>query len=554
MANRDLNHGPEVKSEVAFLGKILERVMDGRMHVPEFQRPFVWRQPDLLALLDSLLKGFPIGSLLLWETKEPVSPLSQVGPIPVTLRSGEVIAYILDGHQRIATLLGTLMFRDGVPNPQHDVDWRVYCDLDEMKFLTAPKAGVEPRHFPVCKLLSTAGYLEACRDIQAKVEDASRVAKLLQAADKVANAFRNYSLPLISVSEGDMDTAVMIFSRLNRKGRRMSPDEMVSALTYRQGEFHLAAELDNLQEDIADRGFGGVERIFPLRAVLAGMDRDIYAGDFSDLLVKTELREKLPAAVEEVKQGVNRAIDCVRTWGVTSDRLLPYGLQLVFLAEFFRRCPEPSQEVADLLQRWFWVTSFTGWFGGVNSTQARLALDEIRDLADNGSLDAFKQVNLDQPALPFPSRFDTRSARVRAFLLYLTSLGPRSLRDDSALAPGALHAERGPKALAYIVGSRLPDELQRSPGNRMYVDRDHRGQALRALQAFDDADSAPFLASHGFPAGAIAYLRQDNREELIRCRLQHLIEGEREFMRERGVNLPLQETADPIADIEESDE
>ncbi len=553
MTTDNLNRTPEVKPEVVFLGKILERVTDGRMLVPEFQRPFVWRQRDMLDLLSSVLNGYPIGSLLVWETDGQVSPMSRVGPIPVTPRPKGVRAYILDGHQRVATLLGTLMFHDELENPQHDVDWKLYCDLEAMEFLTEPRGGLEPQHFPVRELLSTSGYLEACREIQDKVADHKHAAKLLQAADKLANAVRNFSLPLITVSEGDMDTAVTIFARLNRKGRRMSPDEMVSALTYKVDQFHLAKELDKLLDDISHRGFGGLDRIFPLRAVLAAMNRDIYARDFADLLIKPELREKLPEAVAATRQAIDRAINCLQGWGVTSDRLLPYGLQLVFLAEFFRRCPEPSQEVANLLQRWFWVTSFTGWFGGVNSTQARLALAEVRDLADNGNLDAFKQVNLDQPALPFPSRFDTRSARVHAFLLYLASLGPRSLRGEGHLDPGALHAELRSKALSYVVGSGLPSELQSSPANRMYADRDHRGQALRALAQLDDPVLEQVLTSHGFPHEAREHLEGNEREALIKCRLEHLIDGERSFMCERGVQMPQHRSGDPIADSDESD-
>ena len=54
----------EVRPEVVFLGKLVERVAAGKIRVPRFQRAFVWKQPDLSALLDSVLRGFPIGSIL----------------------------------------------------------------------------------------------------------------------------------------------------------------------------------------------------------------------------------------------------------------------------------------------------------------------------------------------------------------------------------------------------------------------------------------------------------------------------------------------------------
>ena len=79
------------------------------------------------------------------------------------------------------------------------------------------------------------------------------------------------------------------------------------------------------------------------------------------------------------------ALDLLARLGVTSDRLLPYGLQIVLLGEFYRLCSEPDDRAVKVLERWFWVTSFTGWFGGVNSSQARDALEEIRALARDSS-------------------------------------------------------------------------------------------------------------------------------------------------------------------------
>ena len=36
--------------------------------VPEFQRGYVWKIPQVKKLFDSLRKKYPIGSLVLWET------------------------------------------------------------------------------------------------------------------------------------------------------------------------------------------------------------------------------------------------------------------------------------------------------------------------------------------------------------------------------------------------------------------------------------------------------------------------------------------------------
>ena len=67
----------EVVPEVVFLGKLVKRVAAGKIRVPKFQRDFVWKQSDLSALLDSVLRGFPIGSILVWDTEKHIESTSR---------------------------------------------------------------------------------------------------------------------------------------------------------------------------------------------------------------------------------------------------------------------------------------------------------------------------------------------------------------------------------------------------------------------------------------------------------------------------------------------
>ena len=544
----------EVVPEVVFLGKLVERIAAGKIRVPRFQRAFVWKQTDLHALLDSVLRGFPIGSILVWDTEETIATTGRVGPIEVDPRPAGVVGYLLDGQQRVSTLVGTLRLPDEAEAIVDQVDWCVYCDLDNQEFLRAPAGGVEPQHFPVRSLLNTAGFFAACRRIESEVDDRNLTQRRLDEADRLANAFRDYQLPLIHIREANLDSAVTVFARLNRTGRKMAADEMVSALTYREGEFHLAKELDQFKDELEGMGFGNLDRVLLLRAVLAALDRDIYAKDWADLMVKEDVRARLPEVFESAADGIRGALRFLTGLGVTSDRLLPYGLQLVLLGEFFRLCPQPAANAIELLTRWFWVTSFTGWFGGVNTAQATHALGEIRDLA-RGTRIGFSVVDFDAPAQPFPQRHDGRSARVRAFLLYLASLQPGSLRRVENLDPGQLLATRGTRAVGYVFSNPGPlGELFSSPANRMFLDADQVGQAFDDLAGLGDDKLMELLPTHGFPADSVHRLRNGDRVGLIRDRLDTLIAGEREFMNERNVRLPSARTAASIADSEASEE
>lgn len=544
----------DVLTVVVFLGKLVEHVAAGKIRVPRFQRAFVWKQTDLHDLLDSVVRGFPIGSILIWDTEATIESDPRVGPIEISSRPSGQVGYLLDGQQRVSTLVGTLRLPDGADSIVHDVDWCVYCDLDSREFLPIPPEKLEPRHFPVRSLLDTAGFITACRLIEKEVHDASVAKRWLDQADRLASAFRDYQLPLIRIREADLDSAVTVFARLNRKGRKMAADEMVSALTYRDGQFHLAKKLDEFKDELAARGFGNLDRVLVLRSVLAALGRDIYAKDWGDLVVKQEVREKLPDAFESAASGIRGALAFLKRPGVTSDRLLPYGLQLVLLGEFYRLCPNPADDVVDLLHRWFWVTSFTGWFGGVNSAQATHALAEFRDLA-NGTGSGFTAVDLNAPARPFPERFDGRSARVRAFLLYLASLRPHSMHSPAHLNPGQLLSHYGTRAVGYVSSSsELRRELFSSPANRVFFDTDQVGQAFLRLEELDDDTLMKLLPTHGFPGDSLRRIRSGDRVGLIEARLENLIAGERKFMEERKVKLPAARTAASIADSEVSDD
>lgn len=542
----------EVVPEVVFLGKLVERVAAGKIRVPRFQRPFVWKQSDLHQLLDSVLHGFPIGSILVWDTEREIETTERIGPVEVGPPPDGLVGYLLDGQQRVSTLVGTLQLPEDADPIADQVDWRVYCDLENREFLRISDPQPGPQYFPVRKLLNTAGFFAACRRIQ--LSAGTKLARRwLGEADRLANAFRDYQLPLIHIREADLDSAVTVFARLNRTGRKMKADEMISALTWREGQFHLAEELDEFKDRLEGEGFGNLDRVLLLRAVLAALDRDIYAKDWADLMVKESVRDRLPEVFASAQKGIMGALAFLKGLGVTSDRLLPYGLQLVLLGEFFRVCPHPGDKAGELLTRWFWVTSFTGWFGGVNTAQATHALGEVRSLA-KGEEAGFSVVDLDAPAQPFPRRFDGRSARVRAFLLYLASLRPRAIRSRKKLEPGRLLSTRGTRALGYVSSnSEQLVGLVGSPANRMFLDG-QVGQAFADLAGLDDDKLNELLPTHGFAPGSIRWVRRGDRARLISERLDTLIAGEREFMKQRAVVLPVARTEANIADSDVSDE
>ena len=173
----------------------------------------------------------------------------------ILLRPGR-LGYLLDGQQRVSTLVGTLLLPGAAGIDRGSSRLVRVLRPRQLEFIRAQAGGVEPQHFPVRSLLNTAGFFAACRRISSEVDDKVLALRWLNEADRLANAFRDYQLPLIHIRDADLDSAVTVFARLNRTGRKMTADEMVSALTYREGQFHLAKKLDEFKTSSPERGLG----------------------------------------------------------------------------------------------------------------------------------------------------------------------------------------------------------------------------------------------------------------------------------------------------------
>jgi len=87
----------------------IEDVQKGLTKIPQFQRKFVWTKEKSAKLLDSIAKGYPIGTFILWKTKESLRSIRNLGgaELPKT-PAGEFIQYILDGQQRMTSLCATI--------------------------------------------------------------------------------------------------------------------------------------------------------------------------------------------------------------------------------------------------------------------------------------------------------------------------------------------------------------------------------------------------------------------------------------------------------------
>lgn len=85
---------------------ILSDVKNGRVGLPDLQRPFVWQDNKVRELLDSMMKGYPIGYIMLWASPDDYENTVHIGKNEKIYKRPNDL--VIDGQQRLTALLAAM--------------------------------------------------------------------------------------------------------------------------------------------------------------------------------------------------------------------------------------------------------------------------------------------------------------------------------------------------------------------------------------------------------------------------------------------------------------
>ena len=128
---------------------LLSDIETGEIKIPQFQRDFVWTIQKSAALIDSIIKAYPIGTFIFWETQERLRSIRNLGNIKLPdPKDGKAVSFVLDGQQRLTSLFAT---RKGLKverlNGKTEDFSEVYVDLDakpDGQIVTTDLTGKDP--------------------------------------------------------------------------------------------------------------------------------------------------------------------------------------------------------------------------------------------------------------------------------------------------------------------------------------------------------------------------------------------------------------------------
>jgi uncharacterized protein with ParB-like and HNH nuclease domain len=210
-----------IDTEIQYLNVILRRIDNGELQIPAFQRRFIWKAPQVISLLESVYKGFPIGSILLWETDNH-SVESKSGPTRGTSRSltRNTTTFILDGVQRLTALYRSLLTEEV---ETQDTIFRVAFDLRNEKF---KKVVTEENIKPYELLMSSLFASQSFFDTQERLLAQKDSQQLIEKYNQLHKIFQQYTIPVITIGYQNPDDVFEIFRMLNTTGTQLKREQL----------------------------------------------------------------------------------------------------------------------------------------------------------------------------------------------------------------------------------------------------------------------------------------------------------------------------------------
>ncbi|MER6986291.1 DUF262 domain-containing protein [Micrococcus luteus] len=410
---------PEPRAQ--YLNVVLRHIDRTALRIPRFQRHFVWGERDVLELLESIKKGYPIGSVLTWRVNKKAEYFSgyRTATFPEPAEDLESFEVILDGAQRLSSLYGCLK------NPDSDPVYQVHYDTRQEKFFhSSMEADLQPWNVPMSSLFDSRGFLS----VQANMAPLPDGEEILPRALDLYSTFQDYQIPIITLSNAELPDVVEVFRRVNSSGTPLSSVDFVRALTW-QSRFDLEETFRSIIEEFQGTSLEGLsdELLIRFLAIAAGIP--LGARDVLELQGLSKRPGGLSNEVSEMRSALSQMAILLSDLGIRSLSDIPYEAQRVIL---FSLVYFNSPVDGTSIERWIWTSTFAEEHQSKPESYFNRLVRDIRDGDTDQALRVDKHVD--------PHLFATRPRRANAavtagFDLLLRRRGARSLISGQPVDP-----------------------------------------------------------------------------------------------------------------------
>ncbi len=374
--------------------------------LPSFQRSFVWDEEDVKKFLESILLGYPTGTILLWKPSNPeIDPFAlnmiDVQPTKLSAGGGEVY-YVVDGQQRLTSLMllihGWRLSRGGKTISINAITVNPSKQLPELYIDPTERRGID-----LYRAIRVWFHIDSDEDGRLK-RDLGREAynRLMQWVHKILD----YTIPLYVVKTRNETPAILermanIFIMVNRSGQRITNPELLLSYTAGILDRELASRIRSFYDDY-QRSFGEEvsitsylrfafsipslklkqKEIDNVKAFKAAVDR--FRAQI-DIHGRKLLHENISAA----GKAYGLALALVnRVFGEAAVDLLPSHLSLIPLAAHLYKneiggLESLSEGDFNMIKKWLILVNFNGYYSAKPAQRLQKDLETVYGSASN---------------------------------------------------------------------------------------------------------------------------------------------------------------------------
>jgi hypothetical protein len=416
------------------LGALLTDVSRGNIKIPVFQREYVWKDEQIMSLLDSIYHGYPVGSLLLWGTKIPLKHERDVGgfELPKTPEDFPV-NYLLDGQQRLTTLYGVFNSDAKTAEPE-------LAERFDVSFVPATGTFVHSSVADPAKSINLRTILDTTKLLP-------ELARFLPDDQKIiatlTERFKDYEFPVVTIRDRSNQEVCRVFQRINSSGTSLSTLELLSAWTW-SDQFNLINEIEALLDRLSDSGYEELGEELVLRCLAAVVLGTIDAEELVDAAP-----DQLIRGMTKLKQAMYATVDFLeKELQIKNIVFVPFPIMLVPLVGFYARTLKPTADQILGLKRWFWHCAFTQKYKAGTNTAVLEDLKKMEAFAIDAAVFATLGIKIDPDI--FKKTWRINSTIAKATICLLAQAEPRSFLTAAAVDLGSVMSAYNAREFHHI--------------------------------------------------------------------------------------------------------
>ena len=423
------------------------------LYLPHIQRPFVWDWDQITHFLDSLMKNYPIQTLLFWKTKSAIKTRKFLENIEEDIdlskyydnnksQEGVVKTLVLDGQQRLQTLF--IIFSGKYKNKDIYIDITSgETELENGLYYDTRNSSSE-LSLPFVKLSSLQIHNKNSEDIADEInEKLSAIPEFSNANFKsIERRVRKNVGQLISIIREDKSlwveeldgvfnpdfnyqNVLEIFIRVNRGGTKLDNVDLMFA-RMKEGWDDIEENIDEIAGSINHSGKVDFGKDFVLKALKvainkgASTDHKHFEGNEGEKIL-SELKsewDNLETAFTSFRDFVNNDLQ------LFSDKVIRSYNSLIPIYDYLYRVPNPSEINRQKMKAYFYAAQLYNWYSSATDGKIDACHNLIKDKSDfplnelkNYFSSIGKKVNFDENDLIAKNRF------LKINLIYVQKFG-----------------------------------------------------------------------------------------------------------------------------------